>query len=764
MGAEGQSIVGTRINYRFVRTFIRNSDEHQRRSPDCMFFTLSATKSKAGRAKKGRASTASRLSIQSNITAVTESASVLETEAIHDQSVSSITDTVKPMKGSKGGRKATKPRKASSKVKGKAAIAKQDELQIASSFVEPEDDDFEVKVTQAPAPITDNKKRKSEQISVAEFNLSESPANFKDERIPTPPRKRRATRASNNVVPVQEVPISRTQTNIQINTQVSEVEERHSPSNLASKKTRKGSKKRASSTSRKASTASTASKASLRAGIPNDREIDAALEAELNRPLTDEEGEFEPSQLEPRQARRLTRTKPASKKAKASVAPTRRGTRASTLPPEDTLMADPNPLMPMPEDNVPETVPTRSTEAISSNEILDHSPRVKGTRKASARQPNLKRGATCPEDNTTFVDRISEDQRGEVNQHQRPGSRQISRQLSIGNAASSVLADGDDLADPVSDVNSSALDMQTAADDSGHETDASVAKKGRANRSSRRDPSATRKTNARKRGKATSRNVEDIVHPTTSETPSEGIEDQKLCIMATDHESISVGQALMEVEPPNNEPQTANGATNLTKGKKKGPKTKPTTRKASAALKSDAHVNGEEEQDVKILQPFPSVHSTPRPALSHQSSDAENHPPSSRPSTQRPPLSLQSPSQSQSTRILLAPTTPTASPTKGTFQRLQTTYPWTTVDLEQIFQESPAVGMENNPFSHGGPKDAAKNALTSPEKKLSVEEWIQFNARREEEKLRNECERLVGRFESEGMRALRALEGIVCVE
>ena len=52
--------------------------------------------------------------------------------------------------------------------------------------------------------------------------------------------------------------------------------------------------------------------------------------------------------------------------------------------------------------------------------------------------------------------------------------------------------------------------------------------------------------------------------------------------------------------------------------------------------------------------------------------------------------------------------------------------------------------------------------LSSPERKMSVQEWILCNARSGEERLRRECEMLVGRFEGEGVRALKALEGIVC--
>ena len=54
--------------------------------------------------------------------------------------------------------------------------------------------------------------------------------------------------------------------------------------------------------------------------------------------------------------------------------------------------------------------------------------------------------------------------------------------------------------------------------------------------------------------------------------------------------------------------------------------------------------------------------------------------------------------------------------------------------------------------------------LTSPEKKMSVEEWILYNAEIADQNLRNECERMVGIFEREGTRAMAALEGVECTE
>ncbi len=74
---------------------------------------------------------------------------------------------------------------------------------------------------------------------------------------------------------------------------------------------------------------------------------------------------------------------------------------------------------------------------------------------------------------------------------------------------------------------------------------------------------------------------------------------------------------------------------------------------------------------------------------------------------------------------------------------------------------SPAAEKENFPLTTS---KNAKEVLTNPEKKLTVEEWIRYNAKRGEDKLRDDCERLVGRFEGEGVRALKTLEGIVCAE
>jgi len=153
------------------------------------------------------------------------------------------------------------------------------------------------------------------------------------------------------------------------------------------------------------------------------------------------------------------------------------------------------------------------------------------------------------------------------------------------------------------------------------------------------------------------------------------------------------------------------------------------------------------------------------PSQSPQSSDAENHPPSSKPSAVTKKTATP---HSTTKRTPLAPTTPSLSPSKrNVIAGLQTLHPWTTVDLEAIFMKSP--GGENV-IGNGADMlvdavDKIRNGhLTSPEKRMTVEEWIHHNAQMAEEKLKNDCERMVGKFESEGTKAMRALEGVECVE
>ena len=77
------------------------------------------------------------------------------------------------------------------------------------------------------------------------------------------------------------------------------------------------------------------------------------------------------------------------------------------------------------------------------------------------------------------------------------------------------------------------------------------------------------------------------------------------------------------------------------------------------------------------------------------------------------------------------------------------------MEVEKLFLGSPTGNEENDPFPLRDVITQGLNeSLTIPEKKLSIEEWIHHQARKAEERLRNECERLVARLEREGVRAL----------
>lgn len=149
-----------------------------------------------------------------------------------------------------------------------------------------------------------------------------------------------------------------------------------------------------------------------------------------------------------------------------------------------------------------------------------------------------------------------------------------------------------------------------------------------------------------------------------------------------------------------------------------------------------------------VISPAPSAkQAVLSPSQSPQSSDAENQPPSSRPSTTK--------------RIALAPLAATPSrmsPSKrNVIAGLQSTTPWSAANLDAIFG-TPRAGAEKE----NGVDRLLKQGkeLSSPEKQMTVEEWIYFNAGEAEKKLKHECERMVSLFENEGTRAMNVLEGL----
>lgn len=669
-------------------------------------------------------------------------------------------------------KKATKTKRSHAKSQAKATKTGVEESIQASSVLEPEDDDFEVKVTTMTTKATRGKKRKSEDI---DDDPPTTNAGDVEEPPRDPPAKRRATRTRANTVGSEsaQVAVDHFQ---DADLRMIDSDNMPPPAAPVSKKAVKGGRKKGSSTVRKASTTSTASMASLRATVPNDEELEAALEADLDRPLTDEEDNEEPPPTQSSRSRRLTRTKPTSRNATASIAPTRRMTRTSALPGNITHESETH--------NEQET----SAQIEPERDILPVKRKGVNSRKVSKKQADADMADALEVHIHTDVGE-SEAHVSQANKSKPKRTRQASRQ--VGTQKPPISEDSvaeDSIATaieyPSLDINSSALETRTAEDDSGHETDASVANQAPRKRGPKK---GGRKPKAGKKTGMMSRNIEDIVQPQIEPEAAPEIPEEQ-----TDVDAIVVDEPdPVEVVIPEAAPPTKVTKKKNTKStKSKTAKAKPVIEEPlSPAPMTDEpwadHILGESTPiplaapKIPITSPVRSVRAatpavasevieaspkassaqqTPRPAISPQSSDAENRPPSSRPSALRPPLELPSPSKAQTTRVPLAASTPTTSPSKRNISKLQTSMPWTAVDFEKFFAASPNADKENVVT------EALAGALTSLEKKLTVEEWIYQNARKGEEKLRDECERLVGRFEGEGVRALKSLEGIRCAE
>lgn len=149
--------------------------------------------------------------------------------------------------------------------------------------------------------------------------------------------------------------------------------------------------------------------------------------------------------------------------------------------------------------------------------------------------------------------------------------------------------------------------------------------------------------------------------------------------------------------------------------------------------------------------------------FSPSGSDKENQPSSIRQLSAKRPVFM---SPTKTTRIPLAPGTPNRSPTrmlispsKAEISRLASKRPWVPVDLDTAFLASP----QPTPGRVGQQLVDAAGALSSPERKMTVEQWVRYRAEQTEEILRRKCEQMVAAFEKEGMRGLESLNEIAVV-
>ncbi|KAI4228355.1 MAG: hypothetical protein L6R36_001714 [Xanthoria steineri] len=728
----------------------------------------------------------------------TEKLSMVDVNSIPETSVMYNVEPSGAKKVAKGAKQGMKGRKAAPKSKGKASATQEEEVVLGSSFVEPEDDDFQVKIQPETTHNEHGKKRKSDEMSV-DNESAQAGSTLDHSQFPLPPPKRRATRASASYG--NKDPISTLEFTLGDDTHMEDGESIPPPPQPKAKKIGKGGRKRASSSLRKASAASTATKASLRAAVPDDEEIDAALEADLDRPLTDDEVDIEPPPLPKTKTRRLTKTRPGSRKVTASTAPIRT-TRASTLPVEsDSMVSTDIPTRELRDEAAQETeaveIALKAVEHAKEEIIAETAKSIASKAKTRGRAPSKTTRAAKGSEKKTDTPRgvqmsqpVVAESEATIKEPTEPKSIQAPDRLPARPSPTSEVPAGDTVEENIAEVDSSLLVRPAAYDEPDNESSTIVNSQTRVRGGGKqRAGTAAEKGKASKKGPPEDRKLQTMNQVEVGGSPRNS--QEPVVELETQHndqviENATLPNQLTVEEIPHDEEKASKpkrGRPGRAKAKPRKPSTTSSvmepkepdealtmaTNKQIDVAEEPPVTDHEAQDDTHAVPPqaatphkiAPSVQGTPKTVISPPSSDAENQPPSSRPSALRPPLSIQSPSKAQNTRVVLAATTPTASPGQRNISRLQSTLPWTSIDFEKLFMASPTAEKEN--VSQTINKNGEK-VLTSPEKRLTVEEWILSNAQRGEDKLRDECERLVGRFEGEGVRALKTLEGIVCTE
>ncbi|KAH8847790.1 hypothetical protein MCOR27_001909 [Pyricularia oryzae] len=691
-------------------------DEHYKRSPDCPFFEFinSRPPPKKTRAKAARGSKASRASTQSAATAASDLTTVTDIPADYDDSVMTTASVM-----TQNSKKTARAKKAPAAIKARKARTKKEEPVEIHEDVEPRDEEMPPPPPPKPAR---GRKRGSDSIEDSAITNSEAPA-----------PKKRATRVRGSQNPDASVLTTTSQADVEMG------------ESTARPKTTTGKKRATTATSTKAakarkasamSVASTASAASMRrTKVPVDDELDRQLREDLDRPLTDDEDIAADSDSERRNVPAAT-YKAKGKKAAASKA------SASQTPQEkpeerDYEMFDPTPAQPD-EAAVEADLQALEDEVSVAQESQDLVVPKKG-KKAGARRVSKqtkKAKASTPEPAAeTPMDLVPEDQ-------PKPA-----------------------LYDPDVDELSPSAQLNAEVDvfhDASEVHDSSTA-------------TIVKNEAPPKRGRG---------------RPKKSTSSRFSSSSQLSRPSIKPGPSPLSEQEPLTSSVVDSGLTRQT-GAKKTPE---------PVLDSPAEAQVSPSPQIHKQQPLPPVGrsatqnqpSLPPPATpsakqavlspsqSPQSSDAENQPPSSRP-----------PATAVSKRVVLAPAAssaqkpyddPVSTPVRTTSPMkkrdggnprliggLQSATPWTAVDIDLIFaNHDTLIGADDENMD----KEATSSKhvhkfltqggdLSSPESRMTVEEWIYHNAGRAEQKLKYECEALVSSFEKEGTKAMRVLEELV---
>ncbi|KAL2823366.1 hypothetical protein BDW59DRAFT_98175 [Aspergillus cavernicola] len=518
---------------------------------------------------------------------------------------------------------------------------------------------------------------------------------------PEPPAKKRATKSRPSRARAQSV----------ASTDVPEYES-EATHEEEERKTSRGTSKKKESKGRKASVASSTSKAASKSRIPRDSEIEAAIEAGL-------EAE-EPQIMEIEEAEsEKTASKPSSKKKSKSK-------KAAKKDPE-------------PSNDVINHLTEEESPAISSTdvdqEMFDNEEVARQEERNSAEAKSKRRSSKTALDHPEVTEI---DTQSQVQDKDEDDRRHHESFVSV-----------EILSKPLAQY----LEVEPNDKDS---------KKAKKKTSSEKTKKSKKAEKAEKADKEQTEKVEE------AKKAEKKPEKRQSEARETPEEQL-VPAPQMDTPEPSKQEQSQEESS-----RRRSSKVPPKTTErysdifqdkqyAKSLAESDAspekprRSDKQREEDGPVSPLPPASRGTP--SLSPQSSDAENHPPSMKPPAHRTQLS--SPPKKAAVRIPLAMSTPSPSKRNASAGRLQTSHPWIPVEIDEILLAS--ASDKENVDLHGA-LNAINGELASPEKKMNVEEWIMWTAKNGEERLKRECERLVGQFEREGARAIRALEGIECID
>ncbi|KGO76617.1 hypothetical protein PITC_091400 [Penicillium italicum] len=670
-------------------------DEHYRRSSDCSFFVFAQPPGKKSKSTRAKKPRVSKASSRLSTQSVGPVSSEAPDMEMDDSMDHSITS--QPTTKSKSTKKATKS-------KSKGTKTKKEESADVESQVEADIEEVIQPEPIKPKRAGRGKKRTSEDLK-DEPTTSASQERELSQPAAEPPAKRRATKTRSSS-------ISRNYNYEHSDSAMADVEPVNDPtSEEETSRGRKPTRKRASK-ARKVSDVPVASKAQSKTRAPRDSEIEAEIEAGLNADIpkpAEPEPEIEAELAEPR-ASKKTKSSKKSKAVAKIPEPTTHNQVEDASDREDR--SDPH-VEPVDDElEAPEPPALKTKLAKGSKKKGTKKTKTEETKKSQSPEPQESlgyRGSDVRDDSFISVEIVSK-QPEHVSEPEEPMAKAESKKSS-----------------------------------------------------KKKDATSTKEKKSKKSEKKAEQ--APVPEPPVGEHRVEpSVEEQDDEFETTD----DLPDQLEVVNPPqepSSEPQSH----------RKTPSLPPKTAKRYSDIPHEEHLaeslvqsqsspqvahepRRNSKRSSRAVSPLPPAHQN-TPSLSPQSSDAENQPPSSRPSASRPPI--QSTPKHPEFRAPLAVSTPSPSKRNANGGFGPSGHPWTPVDIDEVlFGET--SDKENADLS--GLFKGMKAGLTSPEKKMTVQEWIAWNAKNGEERLKRECERLVGQFEKEGGRAMQRLEAIECID